>query len=842
MASPPPYADPSLPPRERALDLVARLSPEQKLGLMCSRQEAVPALGLKEFHIGGEAAHGLQSPLGPATMLPQTIGLASTWDEGLLEEAGSLVGDQARAYSELMGGTGGLCLWAPTVDMERDPRWGRTEEGYGEDPLLAGRLSSAYVRGIQGPDPDRLKAVATPKHFYGNNNEEGRCSSSSSILPRLRREYYLKAFEPALSSRGARAASMMTAYNAIDGVPAIFNPELGDIVRAEWGFEGFVVCDAGSLAMAVSAHRYCPDLAHAAALAVRRGVDNFTEDAQLVKPALREALGTGLLAWSELDRAVARTLEVRIRLGQLDQPRAEPREAPSVAAIWSKRGPALALRAAREAIVLLKNEGEEAILPLDREEAGSVAVIGPLAEPVFRDWYSGTPPYSISPLAALAERLPEGGLIFEDGCDIVALRAEDGRWVGRLSSTEPSLVANRPAGEGGESLKRWDWGQGNVVFRSLANGRYLTSSERGIEASAAEVWGWYVRERFSLEKAEGRGSGGRFLRTWDSRLVGLGSDGALLPGEGGSPKTDGLPPSPEELRSSPSGRPSPEAFRIEILRDGVSAAAAAAAKSRCAIVFVGNHPLLGGKEEIDRADIGLPPEQERLIAAVAAANPRTVVVIVGSYPFAFGPWADKVAAIIYTAHGGQEGGRALAELLFGETNPAGRLPMTWYASLGQIGGILDYDIEAGERTYRYFKGKPLFPFGHGLSYSRFAYNWAGGEARIEEDRCGGKAVEVRIENLGSRDGDEVVQLYAASLSSAVSRPLSQLMDFKRLAIPAGETVAVTLKAKAEDFGYWDEGRKTWTREEGDWELRIGSSSSDIRLRAALLISGGQCWT
>jgi beta-glucosidase len=815
-----PYADPRLSARERAADLVSRLEGEEKLALMSSAMSAVPRLGLGEFHVGGEAAHGLQSPEGPSTLFPQTIGLACSWDEELLREAGELVGDQARAYYRRRGGIGGLCLWAPTVDMERDPRWGRTEEAYGEDPRLAGRLSAAYVRGMQGSDPARLKAVPSPKHFYGNNNEAGRMGSSSAIDPRSKREYYLRAFEPTLSAAGAGgagAASFMTSYNAINGVPAIFNPDIAEIVRGEWGFEGFVVCDAGALSASVTEHRYCPDLAHAVALALKAGVDSFTEPAELVRDSLREALGSGLIGWADVDRALERSLAVRVRLGQLDPPEPDPYAGLGSSAIWSPRGERLALRAAREAIVLLENRGDPAILPLDPETAGKVAVIGPLAEAVYRDWYAAHPPYSVNPLAALAARIPEDRLVFEDGCDLVALRAADGRWVGVRSMVDRSAVADRPPEARGEPFHKCDWGWGNTTFRSTSIGEFLTASERGIQAAAPEVWGWFVRERFSLEPEPAAGRDAFRMRTWDGRAVGLDAERRLTaPAEGGEA----------------------EAFELHTLRDGRAAAAAAAAAADTAVVFVGNHPLLAAKEEIDREDIRLAPDQERLVEAVIEANPRTIVVLVGSYPFALGAWKDRAAAVLYTAHGGQEAGAAIADALFGDCDPAGRLPMTWYRSLDQIGGIMDYDIAAGERTYLYFPGEPLYPFGHGSSYARFGYSWPGrSETGRVLEREPGYSVEFDLENLSDRPGEEVVQLYARCLGSGVRRPRLQLADFARVSLMPGESRRLELSAKKRDFEYWNEEAAAWTLEEGDWELLVAASSADIKLSAQLHISG-----
>ncbi len=803
----PPFRNPSLPPSERVADLVSRLSREEKLGLMASMQEAIPRLGIEEFHIGGEAAHGLQSPCGPATVFPQTLGLACSWDSELLERIGSAIGDEARAYYRKREGIGGLCLWAPTIDMERDPRWGRTEEAYGEDPCLGGRLSSAYLRGMQGDLPFFLKTLPTPKHFFGNNNEAGRGSRSASIDPRSRREYYLAAFESALREAGAQ--SLMTAYNAINGVPAILNPDIQEVVRGEWGFSGFVVCDAGSLAMLVSEHRFCPDLAHAAAAAVKAGVDNFSEESGLVVAALRGALDAGLLAWADIDRCLARVLRARLRLGQFEPPESRPYDSIGEAAIWDGGHRELALRAARESIVLLENRG---ILPLG---AGDVAAIGPLAAEVYRDWYAGTPAYRVGPLEALARRLGSSKVGYAEGADAVVLRCRDGRSLGCRAWFDGRLAARRC--EGGERFLLRDWGWGNVTLRSLTNGRFVTEVEGRLEASAGEVWGWNVRERFALEEAGGS-PGKVYLRASSGGYVGLDADGmAVVCGAG---RGDGAP----QL----------EPFAIEIVRDGIAEAARAAAAADTALVFVGNHPLLVAKEEIDREDIGLAPEQVKMIEAAIAVNPRTVVIVVGGYPFALGDWKDRAAAVIYAAHGGQEAGNALADALLGAYNPAGRLPMTWYRSLDQIGGIMDYDIARGKRTYRYFEGAPLYPFGYGLSYSRFEYEAEGGPIA---DGRGGLSLRVRVSNAEGPDGEEVVQLYGACGASAVRRPRSQLFDFRRVAIPRGGSAVVELRARARDFAFWDVRTGDWFLESGAWELRVGPSSAEVRLLIPFRVEG-----
>jgi len=796
--------------------------------MMASRQRAVPRLGVEEFHVGGEAAHGLAARDGFATSFPQTIGLSCSWDPELLELIGSTVGDEARAYYRKRLGLHGLCLFAPTVDMERDPRWGRTEEAYGEDPLVAGRLASAFVRGLQGDHPFYLKAVATPKHFYANNNELNRTSSSSSIDPRTRREYYLAAFEPVI--REARAASLMTAYNAINGVPAMLHPDLAGVAKGEWGMEGFAVCDGGALSLLAKDHRKDGDLEAAAALSLKAGIDGFTEDEGVVGAALRGALARGLIEEGDLDRALARVLSVRFRLGQFDPPGRDPYASIDESVLWGPGPRALALRAARESIVLLENRGAEEGrgLPLDLGSLGSLAVLGPLADRAYKDWYSGDSAYRVTPLQAIRERAGATRIRYADGCDVVSFRAEDGRGVAAESWASHGLEANRSPGEPGEPFLRCDWGWGNETFRSLANGRYLSLDDEGrVTASAAEVWGWYVRERFSLEPAGIEGGEGRagsadsrrayLARAWNGERVTIDREGRLV-----------------ALSAERGGEWRP--ITIERRHDGLAEAVEAAAASDAAILFLGNHPLLVAKEEIDRPDIRLPPAQERLAEAVTAANRRTVVVIVGSYPYALGSWRERAAAILYAPHGGQEAGNAIADVLSGACAPSGRLTMTWYREDSPPGDIMDYDIARRGVTYLYHRGTPLYPFGHGLGYSKVEY--LGME--ISGDRIaegGAVRITARLRNAGARDARETVQLYASLPDSGVRRPARKLVDFARVLVPAGGTAAVELVLRAKDLMAWDEGSGAWFLERGDCVLEVGASSADLRLRERIGVDG-----
>jgi beta-glucosidase len=817
-AETPAYLNPDLPLEERVTDLVSRLTIEEKIGMMASRQEAVPRLGVPEYHIGGEAAHGLVTKDGPATAFPQTIGLACGWDEKLLFRIGTVVGDEARAYYRRRRGLSGLTLWAPTVDMERDPRWGRTEEGYGEDPILTGRLSAAFIRGMQGDDPFYIKAAATPKHFYANNNEQDRMSCSASIDPRSRREYYLKAFERAFVE--ARAHSVMTAYNAVNGIPAMVHPDVAEVIKGEWAMDGFAVSDAGALTALVERHRAFPTFAEAAAAAVKAGIDNLTDETETVKNTVREALAKNLLSERDLDRAIGNVLRIRFRLGQFDPPERNPYARIGESVLWRKESRALAAEAARKAVVLLENResGGRPALPLHEDTAGTLAVVGPLADAAYRDWYGGTPPYRVTPLQALSGRLPHDRVRFADGSDVVCIRTLDGRWVVTRSWFDRTLAAEEPSRPGGEQFRVTDWGWGNRTFKSLQNGLYLTTDDTVLAERSDEVWGWYVKERFELVPAGlPDAPEAVHIKTWIGDTVGLDANHGLV-------------------TATPENGVKPEPFLIETVHDGLSEAAEAARSSDTAIVFVGNHPLLVAKEEIDRPCLRLPPDQERLIEAVTEANPNTVVVIVGSYPFALGAWKDRVRAVLYTAHGGQEAGTAIAEVLFGDYNPAGRLPLTWYRSVRELPGIMEYDIRSAGTTYLHYRGTPLYPFGYGLSYSNYTY------LSIETDRSeidaeSAVTVTVKIRNDGPLPGEEVVQLYVSHPGSAVKRPARRLVGFSRVPIGVHRTEEISFTVPGRELAFWDVRTGGWFLEAGECEIQAGASSADIRLTARLRVRG-----
>lgn len=799
-----PFQNPDLPLEERVNDLVSRFTLEEKIELMCQYQAEIPRLGVQKYKHGTEGAHGV-AWLGEATVFPQNTGLACTWNPELMRQIGSVIADEARVYYQRDKAVNGLTIWAPTVDMERDPRWGRTEEAYGEDPHLTGELSTGLVQGMQGDHPFYYKTVATLKHFYGNNNEVDRGCASVSIDPRNKREYYLKAFEPAFRKGGAK--SMMTAYNGINGTPCNLNDEVNRIVKQEWGMDGFVVGDAGDVLGTVMDHHYVDSYAEAVARSVKAGIDSITDDQEISFRALRDALEQGLLTEQDLDHALRNTFRVRFRLGEFDPEDRNPYSHVPESKLCAPEHAELSLRAARESVVLLKNDG---LLPLNNNMP-SAAVIGPLADEAFTDWYSGTPPYRITPLQGITEKMNGRKVNFHTGLDQVRLRsAASGQYV-TLADDNRLLFGTNESSEAA-LFERNDWGWGSVTLRLVSSGKFVTETENGLQAIADEARGWFVKEAFGLETLP---DGTTVMTSWEGKPVILDEQGRLTIG------ADGAEAAP---------------FMLETVEDGIEAAAAAAKAAETAIVFVGNSPFINGKETIDRPDIVLPPSQQQLIQAVHAANPNTVVVIVGSYPFAVNWEQEHVPSIVFTSHAGQELGRAVADVLYGDYNPGGRLNMTWYKSVDQLPDLMDYDIIKGKRTYQYFDGDVLYPFGHGLSYTRFAY----GRLSISEPVMkadGQVTVSVQVRNEGDRAGDEVVQLYVSANNSRVVRPLKTLKGFRRIHLDPGASETVSFELAAEELAFWDVTRERYCIESGEYSVMVGPSSSQAAETAILQVEG-----
>ncbi|MEU8263789.1 glycoside hydrolase family 3 C-terminal domain-containing protein [Micromonospora sp. NPDC048999] len=786
-------------------DLLARLTLPEKLGLLHQWQAPVPRLGLPPFRTGTEALHGV-AWLGPATVFPQAVGLAATWNPDLIRTVGAAVGDEVRAKHHADPARVGLNVWAPVVNPLRDPRWGRNEEGWSEDPWLTGRLATAYARGLRGDHPTRMRTAPTLKHFLGYNNETDRATTSSNLPPRVLHEYELPAFRAPIEA-GA-AVAVMASYNRVNGVPAHLSPLIAGELRGWADDEIMVVGDAAAVANIAGVQAHLPDHVEGFAAALRAGIDSFTEDDEDSAPTierLTEALRRGLITETDVDRAARRILGVRLRLGDLDPPADDPYAAVPPDVIDCPAHRRLAREAARQAVVLLHNDG---LLPLSSAAAPRVAVLGPLADTVHLDWYSGTPPYAVSAYGALAGRLPE--VTTHPGADRITLRVGE-RYV-HCPDTPDGGPLTLDAEPGGFDV--YDWGRNVVALRAVGNGRHVGADDTGtLVNDRPGPGGWVVRETFRFHH---RADGTALLQHLATdRYVTVDADGRLTVGA-----------DPDDAAR----------FTVDLLVDGTAEAAALAAAADVAVVALGNHPMVGGRETEDRVDLTLPVGQETLLRAVHAANPRTVLVVTSSYPYAVG-WAQQhLPAVLWTSHGGQEHGNALADVLLGDADPTGRLTQTWYADTADLPDLLDYDIIDADATYLYHRGEPLYPFGHGLSYTRFDY----ADLRLSAaEVTAGEVVEVSVAvtNTGDRPGTEVVQLYTRQRRSRVKQPLRQLRDFTRVALTPGQRATVTLRLPTAELAWWDESRGAMVVEDATHTVLVGRSARDVRLVGALTVTG-----
>ncbi|MEU8223256.1 glycoside hydrolase family 3 C-terminal domain-containing protein [Kribbella sp. NPDC048915] len=799
----PAFRDPARPAGERIGDLLARMTPDEKLAFLHQYQPPVARLDVAAFRTGTEALHGVAWH-GPATVFPQAIGLATSWHPELVRAVGSAVGDEVRVFHRKDPAGVGLNVWAPVVNPLRDPRWGRNEEGYAEDPWLTGVIAGAYGGGLAGDHPTYLKTAPTLKHFLAYNNETDRCTTSSNLPPRVLHDYELPAFRAPIEA-GA-AVAVMPSYNLVNGRPAHLTPLINDTLRTWTTDDLLVVSDAYAPANLSGLQQFLPDEPSAYAAALKAGVDSFTQDGANAEPSverLRAALDRGLLTPADIDTAVRRVLAIRLRLGEFDPPELDPYRALEPELVNCPAHRELAHDAARQAIVLLKHEDQ--LLPLD--PGVRVAVVGPLAGTLSEDWYAGTLPYQVTARDGLAERLGNDRVEYCEGVDRITLR---------VAGTASYLAVGgdavlRTSTDPGE-FDLFDWGGDAWALRSVRNGQHLTATDDGeLVADQPGPNGWEVKQTFRLvASADGvliqHLHSGRHLQVAPTGEVSLGDQGT--------------------------------AFELDVVVDGAAAAAELAARADAVVVVAGNHPLVNGRETEDRETLALPPAQDRLIREVHAANPRTVLVLSSSYPYAIG-WAQQhLPAILWSAHGGQEYGRALADILFGDHDPVGRLTQTWYQSAADLPELFDYDIIGTDATYLYFRGTPLYPFGHGLSYTTFSY----GDLRLDTASVSATddvRVTFTLTNTGDRTGTEVVQLYTRQLRSRVKQPLRQLRGFRRVTLAPGESTEVELTIAASDFGFWDVTRDRRCVETARHGVMVGRSCTDLRLTATLDVHGEQ---
>lgn len=856
-----PMYDPGLSVAQRAQWLVSQMTLEEKFECFSLRIRN-DRLGIAASTCGGEGAHGVQARAGqreaypptPTTSFTQPIGMAATFDRELIRKAGDVTGRESRAFGNAVGkgGHGRLC---PTVDLCRDPRWGRTEEGYGEDPYLTGKMASQYIRGMQdehnydgtplapGARGDRIRTAAVLKHFYANNQEWRRCSVNADVSDKIKYDYELEPYR--YCAQEGHAEGVMTSYNEINHLPAMLNHEVQDILKDKWGVR-YAMTDGGDFQQTVTFHHYYQSHAQTLAESVKAGVDAMLDDPAVVTQAAREAYEGGLITEAELDKSILCTISELIRQGAFDPE--DPYAELDMADVGTDEAKRISRQMSRESCILLKNEG--GFLPFKKEE--DFALIGHVADHWYMDWYGGKPLYQVTLKAGL-EKKARHAVPYDSGLNLVRFRVGD-KYVG---ARRPEGMPHAPAelvlvdqAEDAVVLEQTNWGSGSNFLYAPAYRKYLTVSMDGrISLASDEPFSWFIFESFTIGTAASvrlpepqSANSVELSEYWngeagDVRLHCFGNRNVYV--ENGKLQTDPLirraaqsntKEGNNEANAWVGSEREAAVLTVEIVSDGIERAVALARKADKVIVALGCNPVVNAKEEVDRRTIDMIPMQEKLVEAVFRANPNAAVVLIANYPYAINWMQAHVPAILTCATGSQDLGNGLAEVIFGETNPAGRLPMTWYRSDADLPPIDNYDLIGSPRTYRYFTKPVLYPFGHGLSYTAFGYS-----GLCAEKRDGGLSVSVQVKNTGTASGDEVAQLYIRRISaSATVHPVRRLIGFERLHdLAPGESRRTTFDVAPGDLEIYVEDLGKKIVESGKYLIYVGGSCMDERACAEI---------
>lgn len=687
-----PFQNPKLDDEVRVENLISLLTFDEKITLYGGA--GIPRLGVQGAG-SSEAIHGIvqggpawspNSKSQPTTSFPQAYGLGETWDQELLKKVAAHIAYEGRyLYQSPKYRRAGLILWSPNADLGRDIRWGRTEECYGEDPVLTAALTVSFVHGLQGDHPKYWQSASLMKHFFANSHESGRVETSSDFDETLFREYYSYPFWKGIKRGGSNA--LMTAYNAHNGIPCTISPVLRNILQKEWRFNGMIITDGGAFQQLKTTHKTFQNLEDAAQACINAGTTRFLDD---YRDALKNAFHQGKVSEKELDENIKGNIRIMLKLGLLDDD-SNPYKSIGIKDTidpWTKKETKEFVRlTANKSAVLLKNSND--LLPLDKQKIKRIAVVGNRADVVLEDWYCGTLPYKITPLDGLKE------VAASQGIEI----------------------------------------------------RYVKDNKRSAAEDAAS-WA-------------------------DVVIVCVGNEPTCSP----------------EWTKAPWGQ---------------SANAAE------------------GREDVDRTSLQL--EQEDLVKAVYKVNPRTILTLISSFPYAINWSQHNLPAILHFSQSCQELGHAVADVIFGDYNPAGRTTQTWVKSIDELPHMLDYDIRKG-RTYMYFSGKPLYAFGHGLSYTRFAYS----NLTVNKNTLSindSLAIEMDLQNNGLRDGEEVVQVYVKLPGDKATK---RLKGFARVAVDKGEKKRVCIHILAEDLALWSIQQKQFLLPQGIMELMVASASDDVRL-------------
>lgn len=836
------YTAPDPKYTDRAKALVDKMTLEEKISQMRYDAPAIPRLDIPKYNWWNECLHGV-ARAGYATVFPQAIGMAATWNAPLMHEVATAISDEARAKHHKFVELGrrdiymGLTFWSPNINIVRDPRWGRGQETYGEDPHLTGQIANAFIKGLQGDDPDFYKVIATSKHFAVYNGPEPlRHQIDVEVSDKDLWETYLPAFETTV--KDAKVASIMCAYNSLRGMPCCGNnPLLDDILRNQWDFDGYVVSDCWAVAdfYEEQDHNVVDSPEEAAAMAVNNGTDLNCGNTY---PHLKKAVEQGMISEEQLDISLTRLFEARFRLGMFDDPSKVSYTNIPYSVVDSEEHRQLARRMARESIVLLKNDSadtaDEPLLPLPKD-LKSLAVIGPNID---NYWtmvgnYNGTPGVMSTPLDGIMSKVGADTQVHHAaGCPMA-------EGVPRLVNIESEyLVPSQGNGPGlyGEYYDNAEFEGDPALERVDQDVNFVWRDDTPITGKLADHFS--VRWTGKL-KAPVSGTYTLGFRGYNGYRLYL--DGELIKGRD---EHDSLQKSAEvELEAGQTydlkveyfnKGPNPIAeLKWEIPnQDLLSEAKAAARKSEAVVLCLGLNADIEGEEmDIDikgfkggdKTLLSLPDTQVELMKEIYNLGKPVVLVLMSGSAVSI-PWAqDNIPAILQAWYGGQAGGNALADVLFGDYNPAGRLPVTFYKSVDDLPEFTDYSME--NRTYRYFEGEPLYPFGYGLSYSRFEYS----DFAVPASPSASSPLEVAVNvtNHGDRDGDEVVQLYISHLDVEGQNPIRSLAGFKRLNLKAGQTQKVTFNLGVDDIKRVDEdGNKVSPK--GRVKLAIGGKQPGFK--------------
>jgi beta-glucosidase len=848
----PVYLDPSQPVDARVDDLVSRMTLEEKASQLVNQARAIPRLQVPAYDWWSEALHGV-ARAGTATVFPEPIGLAATFDVPLIHSMAVVIGTEARAKHTQAVRAGrrdimeGLDFWSPNINIFRDPRWGRGQETYGEDPFLTGRMGVAFVTGLQGDDPKYYRVISTPKHFAVHSGPEpSRHNMNVQVSKHDMEDTYLPAFRAAVVE--GKAESVMCAYNRVNDQPACANNFLlQDQLRGAWKFSGYVVSDCDAIYDVFHGHQFTKSMAEAAAVSLRAGMDNecadfftkTTDNSDYVK--FIDAVHQGLLSEKDLDVSLKRLFTARMKLGMFDPPASVPYAQTPETEIDSGPHRELALQAARESIVLLKNDGT---LPL-KTDIKKIAVIGPLAESlvVLHGNYTGSASHAASALDGIRKQFPSAQVTYEPGTTF--LQKEDTIPTSVLSTTDdkPGLKGEYFANTeftGAPTVVRVD---PYVNVQPWYREPFALTLPPGMEKYSVRWTGFLKPTKSGPYRV---GLVGAYNRLWlDGKLI---ADDMVLQEENPTVTTVQLEKGHRytlklELGQGGSGT---KLVWLPIDTDPTGKAVAAAKNADAVVAVVGITSQLEGEEmkvEVegfeggDRTSLNLPKPEEELLQTLKATGKPLVVVLMNGSALSVN-WANENAnAILDAWYSGEEGGTAIAQTLAGTNNPAGRLPVTFYTGVEQLPPFEDYRMKG--RTYRYFEGKPLYPFGYGLSYSKFNYSNLKLSAR---DLHAGDplTVDADVKNESEREGDEVAELYLTFPKSPTS-PIHSLLGISRMHLRSGETQHVHFTLDPRDLSVVNEaGDRMITA--GTYRISVGGGQPGTdapQAEAAFEVSGEQ---